>query len=273
MAEVARLDLDPLIHDAVASQIDINKLNGIEDAATADQTATEIEGLYESIADTNKFRDAEKTKVGHITVTADVNLDTLKSETDSNNTKETNVTTNLSITKTSTTNTIVSSDGTDAEISVANANDAGLLSASDYTRLSNTESSTQLDNRDIVNRNTDNHTDGSVNGVYTLTERTKLSSVETNAKDDQTGAEIKALYEAEGNTNGYTDSEKTLVDVGTVLNTSASTLPQAINELKNSSAISVAANGNLSSITVQSALEELQTDIDTLNTKLDNGDW
>lgn len=37
---------------------------------------------------------------------------------------------------------------------------------------------------------------------------TKLATVEANAKDDQTGAEIKALYEAESDTNAFTDAEK-----------------------------------------------------------------
>jgi len=60
MAEVARLDLNPLIHDAVASQIDINKFAGIESGATADQTASEIEALYEGLPNTNKYTDSEK---------------------------------------------------------------------------------------------------------------------------------------------------------------------------------------------------------------------
>ena len=41
------------------------KLNGIEDNATADQTAAEIKTEYESNADTNAFTDAEKAVVGN----------------------------------------------------------------------------------------------------------------------------------------------------------------------------------------------------------------
>lgn len=37
----------------------------------------------------------------------------------------------------------------------------------------------------------------------------KLATIEANAKDDQTGAEIKTLYEGEANTNAFTDTEKT----------------------------------------------------------------
>ncbi len=40
----------------------------------------------------------------------------------------------------------------------------------------------------------------------------KLDGIEANATADQTGAEIKSLYEAEANTNVLTDTEKTDVD-------------------------------------------------------------
>ena len=72
------------------------------------------------------------------------------------------------------------------------------------------------------------------NGLNTLTaeEQVKFDSIEFGATADQTGSEIKTLYEAELDTNAYTDAEKVLVDVGQVLNTTATTLPTAINELK-----------------------------------------
>lgn len=46
-----------------------------------------------------------------------------------------------------------------------------------------------------------------------------------------TAEDIKALYEANPDTNEYSDAEKVLVDVGQVLETTATTLPTAINEL------------------------------------------
>lgn len=57
-------------------------------------------------------------------------------------------------------------------------------------------------------KNCDNHVSGSTNKVFTATEQTKLATIEENATGDQTGAEIKALYEAESDTNNYSDSEK-----------------------------------------------------------------
>jgi len=51
---------------------DGSKLDGIESNATADQTASEIESLYEGLADTNKYTDSEKSKLGGIEAGADV---------------------------------------------------------------------------------------------------------------------------------------------------------------------------------------------------------
>jgi len=208
MAELLRIDLDPLVHEAVSNQIDINKLN-------------------------------------HISITEDINLDTIKNDTDANNVKETNVTTNLSIIKTDNSNTIVSSDGTNAIISESNETNAGLLSSANLTRLKNTESSSQLDSRDTTNRNRTNHTgsqssstisdfDSAVSAntdvlsnkssrhnhdnktildnttaIFTTTLETKMNGIETGATADQTDSEIEALYEGISNTNKYTDSDKT----------------------------------------------------------------
>lgn len=56
--------------------------------------------------------------------------------------------------------------------------------------------------------NTDFHVDGTNNKVFTAAEKTKLAGVESGATADQTGAEIKAAYEAEDDTNAFTDAEK-----------------------------------------------------------------
>lgn len=42
----------------------------------------------------------------------------------------------------------------------------------------------------------------------TAAQVTKLAGIETSATADQTGAEIKTVYEAESDTNAYTDAEK-----------------------------------------------------------------
>lgn len=44
---------------------------------------------------------------------------------------------------------------------------------------------------------------------FTTADETKLDGIEAGATADQTGAEIKSLYEAQSNTNAFTDAEKT----------------------------------------------------------------
>lgn len=58
---------------------DHEKLGNIESAATADQTAAEIKTAYESNSDTNGYTDAEKSKLQFVSVTAAVDLDSIKS--------------------------------------------------------------------------------------------------------------------------------------------------------------------------------------------------
>ena len=47
------------------------------------------------------------------------------------------------------------------------------------------------------------------NKFTTAGDISKLAGIEAGAKDDQTGAEIKAAYEGEANTNAFTDAEQT----------------------------------------------------------------
>lgn len=48
---------------------------GSQEAFEREMTAEQIAAAYEGLDDTNKFQDAEKSKLGHITVTEDVDLD------------------------------------------------------------------------------------------------------------------------------------------------------------------------------------------------------
>lgn len=52
-------------------------------------------------------------------------------------------------------------------------------------------------------------TSSTVDGRDIATDGTKLDGIETGATADQTGAEIKTAYEAEADTNAFTDAEKT----------------------------------------------------------------
>ena len=46
-------------------------------------------------------------------------------------------------------------------------------------------------------------------GYQSAADKTKLDGIESNATADQTNAEIKTAYEANSDTNAFTDSEKT----------------------------------------------------------------
>lgn len=60
---------------------------------------------------------------------------------------------------------------------------------------------------------TDNITiGGTVDGRDVAADGTKLDAIETGATADQTGAEIKALYEAEADTNAFTDADHAKLD-------------------------------------------------------------
>ncbi len=52
-------------------------------------------------------------------------------------------------------------------------------------------------------------TTGTVDGRNVSVDGTKLDTIETNAKDDQTASEIKTLYESNSNTNEFSDTEQT----------------------------------------------------------------
>jgi len=87
-------------------------------------------------ATTNKWATAaEKTKLGNISVTQAVDLDTMESDIATNNAKVSNVTTNLSTSTTTTSVTVNSSDGTDATINAASGTAAGVMTTSDKNKL------------------------------------------------------------------------------------------------------------------------------------------
>ena len=148
------------------------KLSGIETAATADQTGSEIKAAYEAEADTNAFTDAEKTKLSGIEANADV---------------------------------------TDA----TNVNAAGAIMESDFSSAKTImvqQSGTGSPETLSVGQNTIvGRMSGGSSTIQALgvADAQSLLNIEDGATADQTGAEIKAAYEAEANTNAFTDAEKT----------------------------------------------------------------
>ena len=135
------------------------KVDGIETAATADQTNAEIKTAYEANADTNEFSDAEQSKLAGIEASA-------------------------------------TADQTNAEIKTAyEANsDTNEFSDAEQTKLSGIETAATADQTNAqiktayeANADTNEFSDA---------EQTKLSGIETSATADQTNAEIKTAVQA-----------------------------------------------------------------------------
>jgi hypothetical protein len=82
----------------------------------------------------------ERSKLENITITNPVDLDTLESDVATNNAKETNVTTDLSIANITNSNLdVASSDGTNATLPSVTTTAAGLLTGTDKTKLDTIE--------------------------------------------------------------------------------------------------------------------------------------
>ena len=113
----------------------------------------------------------------------------------------------LSITTEPTRNRINNTAGDDTFINAATTTDAGLLTASDKTKLDSIETNAKDDQtaaeiRTLVDAANDSN-------VFTDADHSKLDGIESGATADLTGAEIKLLYETESNTNAFTNAEKT----------------------------------------------------------------
>ena len=104
-----------------------------------------------------------------------------------NSEKETNVTTDLSYTAAPAKGTVVSSDGTDAELPLADATNAGLLSPREKAEIA----------------------DNTVKVGISVEQAEKLAGIEANATADQTKDEIRAAVEAATDSNVFTDADHT----------------------------------------------------------------
>ena len=115
--------------------------------------------------------------------------------------------TNLTAAASATTVTVQSSTGTNAVLPAATASAAGVMTAADKTKLTGVETNAKDDQTGAEIKTA---YEGEANtNAFTDAEKTKLTGVETAATADQTGAEIKTAYEGEANTNAFTDAEKT----------------------------------------------------------------
>ena len=140
----------------VFTDADHSKLNGIEASATADQTASEIKSLYESNSDTNEFSDAEQSKLAGIEASA-------------------------------------TADQTNAEIraAVEAATDSNVFTDDDHSKLNGIEAGATADQTNAEIRAAVEAASDS--NVFTDADHNKLNGMETGATADQTISEIKSL--------------------------------------------------------------------------------
>ena len=164
-------DLDTNSDQVLFAQQEItDKLGGIEEGATGDQTAAEIRTLVESASDSNVFTDADHSKLNAIEASA-------------------------------------TADQTAAEIRtlVESASDSNVFTDADHTKLNGIEASATADQtaaeiRTLVESATDSN-------VFTDADHSKLNAIEAGATTDQTASEIRALVESASDSNVFTDAD------------------------------------------------------------------
>jgi hypothetical protein len=200
-----------------------SKLAGIEAGATGNQTGAEIKALYE--VEVNAFTDTLFTKLSGIE--AGATTDQTGAEIKALYEVEANAFTDALFTKLSGIEAGATTDQTGAEIkSLYEAEaDTNAFTDAEKTKLGGIATGAEVNTVDSVNGATgavvldaDDIDDSSTTHKFTsAAEISKLAGIEAGATTDQTGAEIKSLYEGEANTNAFTDAEKTkLAAIGTV---------------------------------------------------------
>jgi len=166
-------DLDTNADQILFAQQEItDKLSGIEENATADQTDAEIRTAVENATDSNVFTDADHSKLNAIEAGA-------------------------------------TADQTASEIRtlVESASDSNVFTDADHTKLNGIEASATADQtnaeiRAAVEAATDSN-------VFTDADHSKLNAIEAGATTDQTASEIRALVESASDSNVFTDSDHT----------------------------------------------------------------
>ena len=115
-----------------------NKLANVEANSTADQTASEIKTLLQSDKlTTNEIADDAVTtnKIADDAITTDKLANSINADIAANTAKQTNVTTNISISTTTSSVDVNSSDGSDGTITEATSTEAGVMTSAMHDKL------------------------------------------------------------------------------------------------------------------------------------------
>jgi len=203
-------DLDNNTNQVLFAQQEItDKLSGIEEGATGDQTNAEIRTAVEAATDSNVFTDADHSKLNAIEASATADQTAAEIRTLVESASDSNVFTDADHTKLNGIEASATADQTNAEIraAVEAATDSNVFTDADHSKLNAIEANATADQtaseiRGLVESASDSN-------VFTDADHTKLNGIEASATADQTNAEIKTAYEANSDTNAFTDAEKT----------------------------------------------------------------
>ena len=212
-------DLDTNADQVIFAQQEIiDKLGGIEEGATGDQTAAEIRTLVESASDSNVFTDADHSKLNAIEASATADQTAAEIRTLVESASDSNVFTDADHTKLNNIEANATADQTAAEIRtlVESATDSNVFTDADHTKLNGIETGATADQTNAEIRAAVEAASDS--NVFTDADHSKLNAIEASATADQTASEIKTLYESNSNTNALTDAEKLVID-GVTANT------------------------------------------------------
>jgi len=166
-------DLDNNTNQVLFAQQEItDKLGGIEEGATGDQTNAEIRTAVEAATDSNVFTDADHSKLNAIEASA-------------------------------------TADQTAAEIRtlVESASDSNVFTDADHTKLNGIEASATADQTNAEIRAAVEAASDS--NVFTDADHSKLNAIEAGATADQTASEIRGLVESASDSNVFTDADHT----------------------------------------------------------------
>ena len=155
----------PSVAGTMASA-DKAKLDGIETAATADQTAAEIRTLVESATDSNVFTDADHTKLNAIEAGATADQTNAEIRTAVEAATDSNVFTDADHTKLNGIETAATADQTGAEIKSAYEGESNTNAFTDAekTKLSGIATGADVTSSNSINALTDVNTAGAADG-------------------------------------------------------------------------------------------------------------
>ena len=167
---------DAELSDAIAQEV-IDRNLAIK--TTDDRVTTLLAGSEDAIDTFGEIKGfIDGLSQADVTIIANISTNTLK---------ETNVTTDLRYVAAPAKGTVVSSDGTDAVLPLADATNAGLLSPAEKQEIA----------------------DNTIKVGISVEQAEKLAGIEAKATADQTDAEIRAAVEAASDSNVFTDADHT----------------------------------------------------------------